>query len=121
MGDTKETKLSLNNVKRYLETITNVAVILVALVFLTSFAWSLFAPKAKGRAQILPERGLRKGNVVQQIDNVDYNAAPQTLLLLMNTECHYCAESLPFYKKLATSIRIVTKETNMVALFPNPQ
>jgi len=120
MAETKEKILTLNNVKGYLETVTNLAVLLVALVFLAGFAWSFFVPKTKVRPQIRPEIGLRKGNVLHQPAGIDYNAAPQTLLLLMNTECHYCEVSLPFYKKLATSSSIVNN-TKMVALFPNPQ
>jgi thiol-disulfide isomerase/thioredoxin len=52
---------------------------------------------------------------------IDYTAAPQTLLLLMNTDCRYCKESLPFFEKLAMSNNKtqVAKQTKIAAIFPN--
>ena len=118
MAETKEKSVSRRDIKGYLETVTNVAVLLVALVFLTTIGWSFVASKTKVRPPVHPETGLRKGNVLRQPASVDYNAAPQTLLLIMNIECHYCNESVPFYKKLATFTN-TARRTKMVALFPN--
>ena len=39
----------------------------------------------------------------------------------MSTRCHYCAESLPFYKQLAEAQRTGGRETHVVAVFPNPE
>lgn len=36
----------------------------------------------------------------------------------MNTKCRYCAESLPFYKRVAESQR-GDRRTRVVAIFPN--
>lgn len=113
MGGSEETKLK---VKGYLETATNVAVLLVAIIFLAGFVWSLVPHKR--RPQIRPDIGLHQGTVLQQPANVDYTAAPRTLLLVMNTECHYCQESLSFYKKLA-NLSAVARKTQIVGLFPN--
>jgi len=120
MAETKEKNIGRRDIKGYLETVTNVAVLVVALIFLTTFAWSFVVSKTKVRPQARSEVGLRKGSVLRQPPSVDYSAAPQTLLLVMNTECHYCNESLPFYKKLAFSAT-TDRRTNIVALFPNSQ
>src|SRR5688500_13287777 len=111
MADIKEEKSKVSIAKSYLEIITNVAGVLVAAVIVFSFASSFFVQRRTAQPQV----GLRKGIVLGQIANVDYNAAPQTLLLLMNTECRYCEQSLPFYKKLAATNGVVNNNTKMVA------
>ena len=68
--------------KNSLEVVTNVAVLLAAVAFLTALSWGFFvqrrAPSAAG--------GLGKGEAAA-MPNIDYAAAPKTLVVALNTRC----------------------------------
>jgi hypothetical protein len=38
-----------------------------------------------------------------KLSGVDWQAAPLTVLLHLNSNCHFCKESMPFYQKLAAT------------------
>lgn len=84
--------------KGTLEVVTNVAILLAATAFLTALSWGFFvrqrSPSATG--------GFRKGEAAA-LPNVDYAGAPKTLVVVLNTRCRFCAESVPFYNSLAKS------------------
>jgi len=83
--------------KNYLEATTNVAVILVAIVVLSAFAWNFL----KRGQQMKIQAGLQRGQKLSELPIVTNDNATQTLLVAMNTSCHYCNESVPFYNQLA--------------------
>lgn len=107
--------MEASKVKSYLEVMTNVAVLLVALVVLSAFSWSYFAQKSSPSLK----DGLRKGKAMAQLPKLDYSSSSQTLLIAMSTQCHYCAESLPFYRQLVTTQQGNGQATHIVAVFPN--
>ena len=119
MADTKEEKPAVSNIKSYLEVATNVAVLLVAIAVLVSLGYSFYQSRTTTRTRTQSETVLRKGAVLDQVRGVDFQTAPKTLLLLLNTDCRYCAESSDFYNILATSSTVVDGKTNIIALFPN--
>lgn len=47
---------------------------------------------------------------------VDWTQSKQTLILVLSTECHYCSESAPFYRQLAS----IPRSTRLIALLPQP-
>lgn len=110
---------SLNQakLKSYLEVVTNIAVLLVALAVLGTFAWNYFrrSPTPQLRA------GFQMGQSFAQVPGVSYESSPQTLLIAMSTRCHYCTKSLPFYKQLIEAQRTNSQATHVVAVFPNPE
>jgi thioredoxin-related protein len=109
MDDTK--------LKNYLELITNVAVLLVAVVTLSAFAFQLFNRAEEPRLQV----GLQKG---QQLDWLPLSKVPdkkQTLFIAMSTTCHHCNESVPFYNQLAVTLNRDDSQTTIVGVFPNTQ
>src|SRR5437588_1264244 len=101
--------------KSYLEVATNVAALLVALVVLGIFAWNQFTRHSIPQLQA----GLQKGQDFVQVPGINFNTLSQTLIIAMSTKCHYCAESLPFYKQLAEAQRANGQATHIVAVFPN--
>ena len=109
MADTKEKEPVLSNIKSYLEVGTNVAVLLVAIAVLATLAHSFYLSRTMTRARTQSETVLRKGAILDEIVGVDFQVAPKTLLLLLNTDCRYCTESLTFYKNLATSVGVADK------------
>jgi peroxiredoxin len=107
--------VSQAKLKNYLEIATNVAVLLVAVVVLSVFAWNYFTRRSMPQIQA----GLQKGQVFGQVLGINYHDTPQTLLIAMSTKCHYCTESLPFYRQLAEAQRTNGRSTHIVAVFPN--
>jgi thioredoxin-related protein len=103
--------------KNILEIATNVAVLLVALVALTAFAWNYFV-QSQG---LILKNGLRKGQILTKLPGLDYGNAHQTLLIAMNTKCPYCNESLLFYKQLIKTRQENGIVTRIVAIFPGPE
>jgi peroxiredoxin len=103
--------------KSYLEVATNVAVLLVALVVSSVFAWNYFTRHSMPQLQT----GFQKGQVFAQVPGINYHTSSQTLLIAMSTKCHYCTESVPFYQQLAEAQRASGKTTHVVAIFPNTE
>jgi len=94
------------------EAIANVAVILVALavgyVVLARYA-------AANRAPMSVEAGDR----LDKVPGLDWKQHERTLVLALNTGCHFCEESGPFYQKLAVAQEQGGIDLGVVAVFPN--
>ena len=95
-----------------LEAIANVAVILVALavgcVVLGRYAAAYRAP-----------RSVAAGDRLAAIPNLDWNQHRHTLVLALNTGCHFCEQSVPFYQRLADMQMTGGNDLGIVAVFPN--
>lgn len=109
--------MSQAKLKSYLEVATNVAVLLVALAVLGVFASNYFSRRSTPQLHA----GIQKGQVFAQVSGINYSTSSQTLLIAMSTRCHYCAESIPFYKQLAEAQRTNGRPTRIVAVFPNTE
>ncbi len=104
--------------KSRLEVVTNVAVLLVAVTVLSALVWTYFQRSPKLQMQ----SGFQKGQSLPQLPTVSYGNSPQTLLIAMSTTCHYCSESLPFYKQLIKAQQQQSgRATHIVAVFPNSE
>jgi hypothetical protein len=111
--DMSQQLMSTSGAKNTLEVVTNVAVLLAATAFLAALSWGFFirqqAPSAGS--------GFRKGAPVPVLPNVNYAGASKTLLIAMNTRCHFCTASIPFYNSLVER----HPGTRMLAVFPNDE
>jgi thioredoxin-related protein len=77
-----------------LETITNIAIILVAVIIGVVFVKNyLLGSKDNSREENLV------GTKVS-VPDVNWAKNGQTLLLILQKGCHFCAESAPFYQRL---------------------
>jgi len=98
--------------KTKLEAIANVMVILMALavgsVVLTRYETTFRAPRSVATGDHLPK-----------LSGLDWSSHRRTLLLVLNTGCRYCQESVPFYQKLAQTQRPDGAALEIVAVFPN--
>jgi hypothetical protein len=52
-------------------------------------------PKAPTRAQPQP---YQRGDTIAALDQAPLSSAAQTVLLVLRDGCHYCKESVPFYR-----------------------
>lgn len=99
--------------KAKLESIANVAVILVGLaVGYVALARYVAAYRA---------RSVAAGDRLAAIPNLDWSQHRQTLVLALNTGCHFCEQSVPFYRRLADARALSGSELEIVAVFPNGQ
>lgn len=108
--------MNLEKLKRRVEVASNVAVVLVGMVFLMTLASAYFS-------RLAPETlkaGLGRGQKFSDLPRVDYKNSENTLLLFLNTKCEFCRASLPFYRRLIEAQRARGGDTHIVSVFPNP-
>ncbi len=99
-------------IKAKLEAVANVTVILVALavgyVVLGRYVAAYRTP-----------RSVAAGDRLGAIPNLDWSQHRHTLVLALNTGCHFCEQSVPFYRRLADTQESGGGELEIVAVFPN--
>jgi thiol-disulfide isomerase/thioredoxin len=94
------------------ETIVNVTVIVVAL----AIGFVLLRGKIAGPH--IP-RSVAVGDRLGQVPGVDWSRHRRTLVLALNSGCHFCQDSAPFYQRLAQARRIAADDVEIVAVFSN--
>lgn len=98
--------------KTKLEAIANVAVIVTAMAVGYVF---LEGKVASSRKPPSIEVGRRLG----EIPGIDWSLHQRTLVLALNTGCHFCEESVPLYQRLAHAQTADGEDLGIVAVFPN--
>lgn len=97
--------------KAKIEAIANVAVILVALavgyVVLGRYVSDYRA------------RPVAAGDRLASIPNLEWKQHRHTLVLALNTGCHFCEQSVPFYRTLGERLEHGGVDLDLVAVFPN--
>jgi len=110
-------RITAGQLRQSLEIATNLALLIVALSILSVIVTGYY----KGRvAHARLQAGLQKGDLLPPVPSVDYQLAEHTLLLVVNTHCEYCRQSLPFYKEIYDKVAQKPNGTQVVAIFPNP-
>lgn len=94
------------------ELVTNIAIILVA-ILLGYFLIQKFFFQQKLQQ---PPVEIVKGTKVSLTDT-DWSANRKTLILVLQKDCHFCSESMPFYKKLSEKAK--EKGIKLIAVLPN--
>jgi len=82
---------------RYLNFATNVLVIVIGVMLIGLLAYRVFFQPSLAS---LEAELLRAGEDFKGLQEVDFKKSPNTILLVTDIKCHYCTQSLPFYKKL---------------------
>ncbi len=98
--------------KAKLEATANVAVILAAL------AVGYVAIKERVTGSHVP-RYVAAGDRLAPLPNIDWSRHRHTLVLALNSGCHYCKDSVPFYQRLAQAERPRRGDLEIVSVFPN--
>lgn len=97
-----------------IELVTNVAIIIVAVLFgyflIQNFLFSKQSPQPQA------PKDIAKGTKIN-LSNIDWVSNQKTLLLVMQKGCHFCTESMPFYKTLVQ--RASEKGVKVIAVLPN--
>jgi len=98
-------------VYKKIEFLANVAIILVALLI-----GGVFIKKYSLDNRSQPSLKIAAGTKVP-LQDVDWAKNGQTLLLVLQKGCHFCAESAPFYQGLAREMKD-SKSTKLIAILP---
>lgn len=108
--------MNLEKLKTKVEVASNVAVILIAFMFLATLASSYLS----GLPPQNLKAGLQRGQKFADLPRIDYGSSESTLLLFLNTDCSYCNASTSFYRQLIEARLARGGETRLVSLFPAP-
>jgi thioredoxin-related protein len=80
----------MRRIKEALEAVSNVLVIVGVIVVGVIFY----------RAHATSDAGLRLGDHLPQLVQYGWSSHQHSLLIVVRDGCHYCQESMPFYRKL---------------------
>lgn len=86
------------DLKRVLEQATNVAIIVVCGIICWSYLTGHFALFAGKRPIVGTEQLV--GLTLPAMPGYSWRSQPETLVVAIRVGCHYCADSMPFYRKL---------------------
>ena len=98
--------------RRHIETVSNVIVIVVGIVVLYTIGIRYLHTGA------LPE-ALKPGARLPDAQQAEIRDTPFTLLIFLRKGCHFCDESLPFYQRLGSALSSSGKKVKLLVLFPN--
>ena len=90
-----------SSIKANLEVVTNVAVLVACVALLSAISWGYFAQ----RKVLSVKAGLRKGDTIVKPQDLNVSSSPQTLLIALDTQCHFCADGIAFYNRLEAASR----------------
>jgi thioredoxin-related protein len=100
---------------KWLDRTANIAVIVAVAVFLFIAARNnFFAPKPQPQAN--PEKELAGKTI--SLPGFSFANGHDSLLLVVSTTCHFCQESLPFYKQLSEKVH---GKIDIIAVLPEPE
>jgi rhodanese-related sulfurtransferase len=97
--------------KSRFEPLLDLALIIVAVAFLAS----LIARYVKKEATDSPLKPPLEIGTRLELPGVEWGQSDATLLLVLSTKCTFCAESMPFYKRI---VQETGPRTRLIALLP---
>lgn len=103
-----------SEIYKKVELTANVAIIIVA-VLLGYFLVQQFTSPNPNKSQQPPKEIVRGTKI--DLPNVDLQSNGKTILLVMQKSCHFCTESMPFYKNLIQ--RASEKGVKVIAVLPD--
>jgi peroxiredoxin len=100
-------------VNHKIERFSDITVIVVGICFLAALAhryWPRLSPPRKPADAVLQLKGKHVG-----VDGLNVRTGVPTVLLVLSTRCRFCAESMPFYRRLSAQ-RVNGKGFRLVAV-----
>jgi hypothetical protein len=98
--------------KEKLEVATNVVVITVACI-IGYYFW-----QARRTSQDPLPDSVKVGDQLPGLAAYNWKAHSRTLVLALRNGCHFCEESMPFYRKLAEMEKSNQIDAHLIAVFP---
>jgi len=94
-----------------LEGVANIAVIVAAFVFVAVVVRSEFTKRGTAPPSDLIGRRI-------ELPGIQFPKSNKSLVIVVSTVCHFCKESLPFYRDLSIQLR---GKMDVIAVLPEPQ
>jgi peroxiredoxin len=105
-----------------LETLTNVAVLILCVVMIGVVVHGWFVSRrAVPKVAAHSDSGYRAGERLEALPGVDLKGAKRTLILFLKTTCQFCSKSTPFYKELGQLARNRSGQIRLVAMGPDAE
>lgn len=103
----------MNRINQKVELAANVLIVIVAVLLIGLLVQRYFfsSPVSDQSARVQPTLG-KKVNLT----DVNFSETPKTVVLALQTTCHFCNESAPFYKRMLEETK--GKNIKFVAVFP---
>ena len=98
-----------------IETTANVATIGVAVLLSAVLVKGYLLPMAASRNPAVVTESAIGTNLKNRLSGVDWGQNGRTLVLAISTQCHFCTESAPFFRRLGEA---AGKKVKMVAVLP---
>lgn len=99
---------------KYLDRIANGAIIVAVAVFLVLVARGEFT---RHTVKMPGSPGTLVGTTIN-VPGIHLPSGEESLVLGISTTCHFCKDSLPFYKELTAQAK---GKVNVIAVLPQPQ
>lgn len=109
-------KKMFNFWKRNFDTFVNVAVLISIVALISFFTYRWLAPVQQDSYK----KYFAEGQILGEVPYLNEDKYGKSVVLMLNTGCRFCNESLDFYKKLADS-KYDTNSRQLVALFSQPE
>lgn len=106
----------MREIHKKIQTISNVAIIIVALMFGGVLVKSYLLPASQQPAAVENE-DVKVGTKLS-LPDVDWSKSDKNLVLVLSTSCHFCSESTPFYQKLAQMKTGRGNDARLIAVMP---
>jgi hypothetical protein len=106
----------MHSLFKKVELVANVAIIAVAILLGAVLIKSFFS---RSRVQpSAPIQAIQPGTHLS-LPGVDWKANGRTLVLALSTQCHFCTDSAPFYRRIAEQ-RSKAGNLRLIAVLPQP-
>lgn len=103
----------MNKISSKIDLAANILIIIVAVLFGIFLIQKIFLPSpvTVQQTRIKPIVGTKVN-----LPKIDWSTHDKTVILVLQTTCHFCTESVPFYKRLSQEAK--AKNIRLVAVFP---
>src|SRR5260370_21606692 len=99
--------------KNKVEVAANVVVILLAVVIGSVFLMDRFATRGLGPNEV------KAGDQLPGLHAYNWKAHDRTLVLALRNGCHFCEDSMPFYRRLAKLEQSNQIGVHLIAVLPD--
>lgn len=103
--------------KSTLDTAANIAIIIVCAIAAVVLIRNQFFPKQQAAGGNMPQ--IEKGEKYAQLKDVVPAGANRALVVAVQPACHFCNDSMPFYKKLLDERNQKGSQVKFVAAVPS--
>lgn len=100
---------------KHLETVTNLVVLIVALVLVWVLTTRYLIPNFTGSRS--SAAAVRVGDKLADIPGFKWPDSQQTLVMALAPGCDFCTLSMPFYRRIAEAASRKELDTHVIALF----